>query len=112
MFDIGSVLKKVQELGGRFNEIHEQLNQVNAKGSAAGGLVVVEVNGHQTMTTCKIDPSLFKSGDQELLEELVIAATNSAVAESRVKQNEIIQSFSDNGDLSQFGNILEKILSK
>jgi DNA-binding YbaB/EbfC family protein len=115
MFEISSILKKAQELGGKFHEIQDQLNQVKTKGSAAGGLVVVEVNGHQTMLSCKIDPTLFKSGDQELLEELIIAATNEAVSDSRIKQNEILQSFSTadiDTDTESLKDIIDRFLQK
>ncbi|MDR1485662.1 MAG: YbaB/EbfC family nucleoid-associated protein [Planctomycetaceae bacterium] len=113
MFELSSILKHAQEFGGKIHEVQEQLNQIKVKGAAAGGLVIVEMNGHQSMLSCKIDPALFKSGDQELLEELIIAATNEAIAESRAKQSETLQSFAgDAANISSIGDAIAKFMPK
>ncbi|MDR2169898.1 MAG: YbaB/EbfC family nucleoid-associated protein [Planctomycetaceae bacterium] len=112
MFELNSILKQAQEFSGKIHEVHEQLSQIRVTGSAAGGMVIVEMNGHQNMLSCKIDPALFKSGDQELLEELIIAATNDAVSESRIKQSETLQSLADIGDPSSLGDIIGKLMPK
>jgi DNA-binding YbaB/EbfC family protein len=112
MIEISSILKHAQEFGGKIQEVHEQLNQIKAKGTAAGGMVTVEVNGHQSMLSCKIDPALFQSGDQELLEELIIVATNEAIAESRTKQSETLQSLASETDISSIGDVIAKFIPK
>ncbi|MDR0392595.1 MAG: YbaB/EbfC family nucleoid-associated protein [Planctomycetaceae bacterium] len=113
MIELSSLLKNAQNLSGRINDAHEQLNQVKAKGSAAGGLVTIEVNGHQSMLSCKIDPELFQRGDHELLEELVVSAANAAVEESRVKQGETLQSIAgDSINITTLGEVLSKLMPK
>ena len=44
----------------------------------------VEVNGQFQMLSCKIDPSLFQGGDQELLEDLVVSAMNQGVEKAKL----------------------------
>jgi DNA-binding YbaB/EbfC family protein len=112
MFELGSIMKQAKEFGGKFQEVQDQLSQIKSEGSAAGGMVVVEVNGCQTMLSCKIDPALFQKGDAELLEELIIVATNNAIEESQIKQKEAISSLAANTDLAALGESLGKFMAK
>jgi DNA-binding YbaB/EbfC family protein len=112
MFDICSIFQRAHDFGDKMHEIHDLISQIRAKGSAAGGMVVVEINGIQDMVSCKIDHALFKNGDHELLEELIIAATNEAVAESRNKQNEILQPLTGETNDSPITEVLEQMLKK
>ena len=61
----------------------EAMGDLRAEGSAGGGLVSVVSNGRQELQSVKIDPSLFRQGDVELLEDLVLAAVNQALTKSR-----------------------------
>ena len=54
-------------------------------------MVVVKVSGAQQMISCVIDPKLVEDNDRELIEELVVAAVNEAVALSRRQSAEIMQ---------------------
>ncbi|MDR2344484.1 MAG: YbaB/EbfC family nucleoid-associated protein [Planctomycetaceae bacterium] len=113
MFDINAILKHAKDFGDKMREVHEQLSQIKVKGTAAGGMVIVEINCVQNMVSCKIDPALFKSGDSELIEELIIAATNEAVAESRIKQNEVLQTVPDGkNDITSLSDFVEKFILK
>jgi DNA-binding YbaB/EbfC family protein len=46
--------------------------------SAGGGMITVRMNGQKHLTEVRIDPEIFKSKDQEMLQELTIAAVNDA----------------------------------
>ena len=54
-----------------------------ATGTAGGGMVEIEVNGLLEVLRCRIDPQLFAQGDRELVEDLVVAAMNQAVAKGK-----------------------------
>ena len=110
MFELGSLMRQAQQFGGKVQEMNDKLKQLRISGSAAGGLVAVEMNGLQEMIGCKIDPALFKQQDAELLEELVVAATNQAVEESRRRQAETMQSLTEGLDLGNLGEALGKIM--
>ena len=110
MFELGSLMKQAQQFGGKVQEMNDKLKQLRITGSAAGGLVRVEMNGLQEMLACKIDPALFEQNDAELLEELIVAATNEAVGESRRRQAETMQSLTEGIDLGSLGETLGKII--
>ena len=109
MLELGSLMKQAREFGGRVQEMNEKLKELRVEGSAAGGLVLVCVNGLQELVSCKIDPGLFQQGDAELLEELIMTAVNDAIDESRTQQAETMQSLTENVDMSGLTGIIEKL---
>lgn len=112
IFELGSLMKQAHEFGGRVQEMNEKLRDLRVQGSAAGGLVVVYVNGLQEIVSCKIDPAVFVQGDAELLEELVISAVNDAIEEARTQQAESMRSLTTNIDIGNLGETLEKLMPK
>ena len=67
-----SRLKQVQE------DIQRQVNSVAVETSAGGGMVVVRMNGQKQLVDVKIEPDVFASKDQEMLQDLIRAAVNEA----------------------------------
>ncbi len=76
-FDAG-LLKKLQEVQQNVARAQEELKNLQAEGSAAGGLVRAVVNGHRELIDLKIDPEAIADGDVEMLEDLIVAAVASA----------------------------------
>lgn len=88
----GSVLKQFYEIRSRAKAMSEELKAKRVSGTAGGGLVEVEVNGLVEVTRCRIDPSLLKQQDAELLEDLVATAINQAIAKAKQLHQETMQS--------------------
>ncbi|MDA0283298.1 MAG: YbaB/EbfC family nucleoid-associated protein [Planctomycetota bacterium] len=89
--DIASLMKQAKEMQGRMGEIQDRLALMRIRGSAGGGMVAFEVNGKQDVIGCTVDPTLFESGDREMLEELVVSAMNDALHKSRQAGAEAMQ---------------------
>ena len=81
--NIASLMKQAQEMQGRMKDAQENLGRIQVQGSSGGGMVTVEATGQQKVLSCRIDKSLWDSGDQEMLEDLVVAAVNQALDKSR-----------------------------
>ena len=79
-----SLMKNAHEIQGRMKEMQEAMRRLKVEGTAGGGMVKIEMNGQQQVRCCQIEPSVFSSGDREMLEDLVVAATNQAL--EKVKQ--------------------------
>ncbi|MBI4442656.1 MAG: YbaB/EbfC family nucleoid-associated protein [Acidobacteria bacterium] len=60
-------------------EVQQHLEGVRAEGSAGGGMVTVGMSGGKRVLSVKIDPEVAKSGDLEMLQDLVQAAVNEAL---------------------------------
>jgi len=86
MADFMKLLQQAQEMQGRFQKIQEDLERVTVTGSAGGGMVVVDANGKGSITRIKIDPSVVKADDVEMLEDLVLVAIGEAQKKAQDEQ--------------------------
>jgi len=80
MKDLLGMMSKAREMQAKFQAMQEEIAQIDASGHAGGGLVEVVLSGKLEMRSLKIDPSLFKEDDVEILEDLILAAHNDAKA--------------------------------
>lgn len=75
-------VKALQQMLSQFRQVQEKLEQqideLSVEASAGGGMVVVKMNGQKQLTEVRIEPETFKGKDQEMLQELVLAAVNDA----------------------------------
>ena len=58
--------------------LQEKMQQTVVEASAGGGSVTVKMNGQKHVIQTHIDPEVLKSGDVEMLQDLVTAAVNAA----------------------------------
>jgi len=78
MRDIMGMMGKVKEMQAKMEKMQADIAALDVEGKSGGGLVSVRLNGKGEMLGLKIDPSLFKEDDVEILEDLVIAAHQDA----------------------------------
>jgi DNA-binding YbaB/EbfC family protein len=62
----------------KMEQMQAEIAELKAEGKSGGGLVTVILNGKGDMQSLKIDPSLFKEDDVEILEDLIVAAHTDA----------------------------------
>lgn len=87
MKDLLGLMGKAKEMQAKFQAMQEEIASLEATGQAGGGLVTVTLTGKFEMKALKIDPSLFKEEEVEILEDLLLAAHNDA----KVKIEAIMQ---------------------
>jgi len=80
--------KQIQALMQQAQQLQEKLQQTVIEASAGGGIVTIKMNGKKEVLAVKIDPEIVKSGDIEMLQDLVVAAVN----EGTRKVDETLQS--------------------
>ena len=80
MKDLLGLMGKAKEMQAKFQAMQEEVAALEASGQAGGGLVSVTITGKFEMKALKIDPSLFKEDEVEILEDLILAAHNDAKA--------------------------------
>jgi DNA-binding YbaB/EbfC family protein len=75
-------VRALQQMLTQFKQMQEslqqQVNSVNVEASAGGGMVVIQMNGQKIVTSVKIEPEVFAGKDQEMLQDLILAAFNDA----------------------------------
>jgi hypothetical protein len=74
--------KQLQEMMAQAQKqaqgLQEKLAQTVVEASAGGGSVTVSMNGQKVLRSITIDPEVVKSGDVEMLQDLIVAAVNEA----------------------------------
>jgi nucleoid-associated protein EbfC len=78
MKDLLGLRGKAKEMQAKFEAMQDEIATLEATGQAGGGLVTVTLSGKFEMKSLKIDPSLFKEDEVEILEDLLLAAHNDA----------------------------------
>jgi len=63
--------------------VQEEVAQKKVQATAGGGMVTVEANGKQEIVSIKIDPEVINKDDAQMLEDLVLAASNEALRKAR-----------------------------
>jgi DNA-binding YbaB/EbfC family protein len=106
--NIASILKQAQQFEGRMQELQSQLGKVHVEGSAGGGMITVEATGQQKIVACHIDPTLLASNDQEMLEDLLVAAVNHALEKSREAATVEMQKLTGSLEIPGLGDALSK----
>jgi nucleoid-associated protein EbfC len=87
MADFLGLMKQAAELKSKMEAMQAELDQIEVEGTSGGGLVVVKLSGKGEMKGVKIDPSLIKPEEREIVEDLIVAAH----ADARRKAETLMQ---------------------
>lgn len=82
------MMAKAKELQQKMQDAQAELEQVTVEGAAGGGLVQVTLTAKGDLRGLKIDPSLLKPEDVEILEDLIVAAHADAKAKAEAAMQE------------------------
>ena len=91
MKNLGQLMKQAQSMQTKMAEMQQKLADTEVSGAAAGGMVTLTMNGKGEMKRLKIDPSLIKVDEAEILEDLIVAAHADAKAKVEAKMAEEMQ---------------------
>jgi len=75
------MMKQAQEMQKQMDKIKEDLSETAIEATAGGGMVTVEMTCAYELINMKINPQVIDQDDPEMLEDLVIAAINEALAQ-------------------------------
>jgi DNA-binding YbaB/EbfC family protein len=78
MKDLMGMMKQVGQMQARVQQMQEELAALEIDGQSGGGLVHVTLTGKGDVKRVRIDPSLAKADEVEILEDLVVAAAADA----------------------------------
>jgi DNA-binding YbaB/EbfC family protein len=76
--DLMGMMKQAKQLQEKMQAVQEEIAAMSIDGAAGGGLVSVNTNGKGDLRSLKIDPSLLKPEEVEILEDLIVAAMSDA----------------------------------
>lgn len=76
--DLMGMMKQAKQLQEKMQTVQEEIAAMSVDGAAGGGLVSVVTNGKGELRSIRIDPSLLKPEEVEILEDLIVAALGDA----------------------------------
>ncbi len=93
MNNMNQMMKQVKKMQEQMLKAQEELGTQEIEGSAGGGVVSATVNGHKKLLSVKIKPEAVDPDDVEMLEDLVLAAVNDALAKAEEIANQNMGKF-------------------
>ena len=87
MADFLGLMKQATQLQAKMQEMQAELDQITVEGVAGGGMVAVTLTAKGDMKGVRIDPSLVKPEEKEIVEDLLVAAH----ADARRKAEVLLQ---------------------
>ncbi|ADZ68629.1 YbaB/EbfC family nucleoid-associated protein [Polymorphum gilvum] len=89
--DFLKMMKQAKQMQEKMGSLQEEIAAIEVTGSSGAGLVTVTLTGKGDMKGLKIDPSLFKEDEVEILEDLILAAHADAKAKGEALMQEKTQ---------------------
>jgi DNA-binding YbaB/EbfC family protein len=87
MADFMGLMKQAAELKSKMEALQTELESAELEGTSGGGLVSVKLSGKGDLKSVKIDDTLFKPSEKEIVEDLLLAAH----ADARRKVDALMQ---------------------
>ena len=85
--DMMGLMKQAAQLQTKMQEMQAELDRIEVEGAAGGGMVTVTLTAKGELKGVKIDDSLMKAEEKEILEDLLVAAH----ADGRRKAETVMQ---------------------
>jgi DNA-binding YbaB/EbfC family protein len=76
---MAQLMKQANQMQLKMKKLQEELAENNYDGTAGGGAVKVTVNGNNQLKAIEIQDDVFKAGDKEMLQDMLLAAANEAL---------------------------------
>lgn len=88
MADFLGMMKQAAQLQSKMKALQEELDQVEVDGLSGGGLVTVRMTAKMEVKAIKIDPSLMKPEEAEIVEDLIVTALADAKRKAEAAMQE------------------------
>lgn len=78
MKNLTDIMKQAKALQSKMEELQSELETLEVEGTSGGGLVRIAMTGKAQVKRVSIAPELMKAEEREILEDLIVAASNDA----------------------------------
>ena len=86
-----SMMKQMQKMQEKVAQVQAELEQKTVVGDAGGGMVKVTANGKQQIVKIEIEKEVVNPEEKDMLEDLVVAASNKALEKAAAMAQEEMQ---------------------
>ncbi len=81
-----NLIRQANQMQAKMKQLQEELGDKEYKATSGGGAVEVTIKGENTVAALSINPDIFKDGDAEMLQDMVITALNEALTTAKTDQ--------------------------
>ncbi len=83
-----NLIRQANQMQAKMKKLQEELAEKEYQGTSGGGAIQVTVKGENTVNALTINPEIFKEGDAEMLQDMIITAVNDALTIAKKDQDE------------------------
>jgi DNA-binding YbaB/EbfC family protein len=94
--ELMKALERMQKMQEEVEKVHESFAGIIATAEAGGGMVKVTANGKQEIVSISLEKEVIDANEQEMLEDLIVAATNRALTKAKELAEEKMSSVANN----------------
>lgn len=102
MGNMQGMMKQMQKMQKKMAQAQEELGEKRIEGTAGGGMVKVVVSGHKEVLEVTINEDVVDPEDIEMLQDLVLLATNDALKKADELSNQTMGQFTKGMNLPGF----------
>ncbi|TVR17168.1 MAG: YbaB/EbfC family nucleoid-associated protein [Balneolaceae bacterium] len=111
-FNMADMFGKISDMQAKMKEAQDRLSEVIVEAEAGGGMVKVKANGKREVLSIELDRDIIDPDDKEMVEDLVVAGVNRALAKAedaaKEKMQDVYKDILPGGglpgmDMSKFG---------
>lgn len=92
MLNMNNLMKQAQKMQEEMQKVQDKLSGIFVEGTAGGGMVKVTASCKLEIKKVEIEPEVVDVEDKEMLEDLILAATNQALQNAQTRASEEMQS--------------------
>jgi DNA-binding YbaB/EbfC family protein len=81
--NIQEMMRQAQKMKQKLEKVQAEVGQRTVEGTAGGGMVVVTANCKNEILAVKVEKDVVNADDVEMLQDLIVAATNQALARAQ-----------------------------
>ncbi len=89
--NLNQLMKQAQKMQENMQKVQDELANITVEGTAGGGMVKVVANCQNQVVSIEIEPEVITPDDKEMLEDLIVAATNQAMENASRRSQEEMQ---------------------
>ena len=91
--NMNNMMKQMQKMQKKMMQAQDELHEMSFEASAGGGMVTITANGNKEITDIAIKEEVVDPDDIEMLQDLIIAATNDVLKQIDDKTNQQMGQF-------------------
>ena len=90
--NMANLMKQAQRMQRQMEEKTKEIEEKEYEGTAGGGAVKVKVSGKKEVLSVKLEEEIVDPEDIEMLEDLIVAATNEALRQMEEDSSKVMES--------------------